>query len=54
MGVATIVVIGASVVGLVVEIDEVEAFVVNWVFNKVVKMVVVSGVDRIDCAVVVV
>ena len=36
---------------LVVEIDGVEAFVVNWVFDKVVKMVAVSGVVSIDCAV---
>ena len=51
MGVATIVVIGASVVDLVVEIDGVEVFVVNWVFDKVVEMVAVSGVVSIDCAV---
>ena len=36
---------------MVVKIDDAETCVVNRVFNKVDKMVVVSGVDTIDCAV---
>ena len=51
MGVFTIVVIGSSVVDLVVKVDGVATFVVKWVFKKVVDVVVVSGVDTIDCGV---
>ena len=51
MGVVTIVVIGSSVVDLVVKVDGAETFVVNWVFNKVVEMNVVSAVDTIDTGV---